>query len=370
MKDMQQSASGRADVIEIIYAPLVGGSETLAFDLCKRWHARGIRVRICCLYEREGPLTQLFEREGIAYDLLDIGAKGLLGRWFTIGRYLHKHRPLAIHVHHFGLLINVFVPAYLMGSTNIVFTEHSTYVMAQRGWMRRAIRFVVRFVNQMTCVSSSILEYFNRLGIPEDKMAVVYNGVDTTRFHPPTRPHSNAIEVRVVAVGRMVEEKDYPTLLEALAILKALGYRFRAQIVGDGPLAGELARQHERLGLASHVQLLGRRAEIPEILRRSDIYVLSSKSEGMPIALLEAMATGLAIAATNVAAVPEVIVDNVNGLLVPKGNEHALAEAIARLIDDPMLRRRLGTRAIEDARTLFSIENATALYSYYLDIAS
>ncbi|MHB1587184.1 MAG: glycosyltransferase family 4 protein [Acidiferrobacteraceae bacterium] len=370
MKDMQQPPRGREDVIEIIYAPLVGGSETLAFDLCKRWHARGIRVRICCLYEREGPLTQLFEREGIAYDLLDIGSKGLLGRWFTIGRYLRKHRPLAIHVHHFGLLVNVFVPAYLTGSANLVFTEHSTYVMARRGWMRRAIRFVVCFVSQMTCVSSSILDYFNRLGVPEGKMAVVYNGVDTNRFHPPAQRHSSAVEVRVVAVGRMVEEKDYPTLFAALAILKVRGYRFRAQIVGDGPLAQELALQHEHLGLASHVQLLGRRAEIPEILRRSDIYVLSSKSEGMPIALLEAMATGLAIAATSVEAVPEVIVDNVNGLLVPKGDERALADAIARLIDDPVLRLRLGARAIEDARTLFSIENATAMYARYLDIAS
>ncbi|MHB1950467.1 MAG: glycosyltransferase family 4 protein [Acidiferrobacteraceae bacterium] len=363
-------AAGRGEVIEVIYAPLVGGSETLAFELCRRWHAQGIPVRICCLYGREGPLTERFEHEGIPYDLLDIGDKRLLGRWFTIGRYLHRRRPQVIHVHHFGLLFNVFFPAYLVGSIPIVFTEHSTYVMAQREWMRRAIRHVVRFVSQMTCVSGSILAYFSGLGVPQDKMSVVYNGVDVDRFHPPAKRRPRPSEVHLVAVGRMVEEKDYPALLEALAILRARGYRFRARIVGDGPLARDLARRREQLGLVSCVELLGRRAEIPEILRGSDIYVLSSKSEGMPIALLEAMATGLAVAATNVEAVPEVIVDDVNGLLVPKGDRNALADAIARLIDDPLLRLRLGTRAMEDVRSLFSIERASQCYARYLGIAS
>ncbi|MHB1914765.1 MAG: glycosyltransferase family 4 protein [Acidiferrobacteraceae bacterium] len=356
-------------VIEIIYAPLIGGSETLAFSLCKRWKAKGIPVRICCLYEREGPLTLMFEQEGIAYDLLDIGGKGLLGRWFTVGRYLRRYRPQAIHVHHFGLLVNVFAPAYFTGCSNIVFTEHSAYVIAHRRWMRRAIRFVVRFVKQMTCVSSSLRAYFNGLGVPAHKMAIVYNGVDTERFHP-SRLRISQPEIRLVAVGRMVEEKDYPLLLEALARLKKRGYVFRADIVGDGPLASILRRQHEYLGLKDEVNLLGPRAEIPEILRRSDIYILSSKSEGMPIALLEAMATGLAIAATAVEAVPEMIVDNVNGLLVAPGDPDALANAIAQLIDDPVLRTRLGARAAKDACSLFSIEHTTELYAQYLKIAS
>ncbi|MHB1529571.1 MAG: glycosyltransferase family 4 protein [Acidiferrobacteraceae bacterium] len=356
-------------VIEIIYAPLIGGSETLAFGLCRRWQAKGVPVRICCLYEREGPLIAMFQQEGIAYDLLDIGGKGLLGRWFAVGRYLRRHQPQAIHVHHFGLLVNVFAPAYLTGCSNIVFTEHSAYAIAHRRWMRRAMKFVVHFVKQMTCVSSSLLAYFNGLGVPVHKIAIVYNGVDTERFHP-SRLRSSRPEIRLVAVGRMVEEKDYPLLLEALARLKKRGYTFRAEIVGDGPLAPALRRQHKYLGLKGEVKFLGPRAEIPEILRRSDIYVLSSKSEGMPIALLEAMATGLAIAATAVEAVPEMIVDNVNGLLVAPGDPDALASAIARLIEDPELRARLGARAAEDASSLFSIEHTTELYAQYLEIAS
>lgn len=369
MHAMSGKGSGRPAVIEIIYAPLIGGSETLALDLCRRWKAEGIPVRICCLYEREGALTALFDRAGIPYDLLDIGGRTLIGRWFAVGRYLLSWRPRAVHVHHFGLLVNVFIPAYLTGCSNVVFTEHSSLLISQRRWMRKMLRFTVRFVRKMTCVSSALVEYFDRLGVPSGKMAIVYNGVDTGRFRPPADPRAADGPVRIVAVGRMVEEKDYPLLLKALAELKRAGLAFVAEVVGDGPLAPQLRHLHAALDLGAQVRFLGRCEDIPEILRRSDIYVLSSKSEGMPIALLEAMATALPVVATAVDAVPEVIVDGINGLLVPPGDPRALAAALARLIADPELRARIGARGLRDVRTLFSIESTTQLYAEHLGIA-
>lgn len=357
-------------IVEVIYAPLIGGSETLAFTLCKQWKSQGIATRICCLYEKQGELTALFDAAGLDYDLLDIGGKSILLRWWIVGRYLWKWRPRAVHVHHFGSLFNVFLPAALTGSWNVVYTEHSSLLIARTGWIRRAIPILSRFVRKVTCVSNKLVQFLGRdLGVPSRKLATVYNGVDTRRFHPRVGARAEG-PLRVGAVGRLVEEKDYPMLLRAFALLKDSGVAFAGVIVGDGPLAAALAQQIDALGLRDTVSLYGRREDIPELMRDFDIYVLSSMSEGMPIAVLEAMATGLPIAATAVDAVPEVLAHEVNGLLVPKGDAAAMAAAIIRLAKDPELGVRLGEAALADVRSLFSIENATQLYAEYLGLTS
>ncbi|HET9122580.1 MAG TPA: glycosyltransferase [Acidiferrobacteraceae bacterium] len=358
----------REQIIEIIYAPLIGGSETLALDLSRRWRAAGVDVRICCLYERSGALTSQFDAAGVPYDLLNIGGKCALGRALAVGRYLRKHRPRAVHVHHFGILLNVLPAALLTGCPTVVFTEHSIFGIARKPWMRRAVRWVTRFVSKMTCVSNALVEYFGTLGVADDKMALVYNGVDTHKFQPPQCPRPIPAVPRIIAVGRLVEEKDYPILLQALRLLKDRGIAFTAEIVGTGPLADALAAERVALGLTAEVQFLGRREDVAQLLQAADIYVLSSKSEGMPIALLEAMATALPVVATAIAAVPEVIVNENNGLLVPPADPVALADGLARLIADPALRARIGQRGLVDVSRLFSIESTTELYAEYLGI--
>ncbi len=357
-------------IVEVIYAPLVGGSETLAFTLCKHWKTQGIATRICCLYERSGALLPLFEDAGIPYDLMDVGKKPMWRRWALLTRYLWRVRPRAIHVHHLGSLVNVLVPALITGCWNIVYTEHSMLMIARTAWMKRAIPILSRCVSKVTCVSNKLVDFFGReLGVPSKKLVTVYNGVDTGQFYPRT-PMNYAIAgvPRIAAVGRLVDEKDYPMFLASLALLARRGVRFQALIVGDGPLSQPLQAQVQALGLENFVQFLGRREDVADILRTVDIYALPSKSEGMPLAVLEAMATALPIVATALEAMPEILTHEVNGLLVEPGNAEKFAAALARLIEDATLRQRLGTAALADVRALFSIQNATQLYAEYLGI--
>ncbi len=362
--------SERNLVIEVIYAPLVGGSETLAFALCKQWKAQGVAVRICCLYEKQGALIALFEEAGIAYDLLDIGGKSWLQRWLRVARYFWKLKPRVIHAHHLGTLVNVLVPAYITGCTYVVYTEHSSLEICKTEWMRRVIPLASRLVKKVTCVSNTLVEFFAKeLGVPSNKLVAIYNGVDTTKFKPGTVSDRARSKIRIGAVGRLVEEKDYPTLLRALALLKALGVRFEAEIIGDGPLACDLHSLAKELQITDVLLFRGHRQDIPELLRELDIYVLCSQSEGMPIAVLEAMATGLPVVATNVDAVPEVVKHNVNGILVEKGDPCALADAVQGLICDPVLRQRLGSLGLQDVGAAFSINNTTRIYAEHLGIA-
>ncbi|MHB1565342.1 MAG: glycosyltransferase [Acidiferrobacter sp.] len=358
----------RETLVEVIYAPLVGGSEMLAFNLCKEWQRTGIKTRICCLYERQGELTKVFEEAGIAYDLLDIGGHRLWGRWARAARYFWRVRPAAIHVHHLGSLINVLLPAYATGCFNVVYTEHSAYWIERTRWMRWVLPIVSRMVRRFTCVSQNLSEFAQGLGVPRGRVMTIYNGVDTERYHPNSvRPDAVPV-LRIGAVGRLVLEKDYPTLLAALAILKEKHIRFFAEIAGDGPLGSELRIRAKALDLHRVLQFRGRCDNIPGFLRELDIYVLSSQHEGFPIAVLEAMATALPVVATRITAIPEVIEDGKTGILVDPGDAEGMAAVLLALAHDPRRRRQLGEAAMKKVRSTYTIKQASRSYAAELGI--
>ncbi len=120
---------------------------------------------------------------------------------------------------------------------------------------------------------------------------------------------------------------------------------FEALIIGGGRREAEMRQLAQELGLAGRVHFLGQRPDIPDLLGALDIFVLPSHSEGVSLALLEAMAAGLPVIATAVGGLPEVVTDGVNGLLIPPQDPEALAQALARLLDDPALAKKLGENA-------------------------
>jgi glycosyltransferase involved in cell wall biosynthesis len=165
---------------------------------------------------------------------------------------------------------------------------------------------------------------------------VIHNGVELPRA---TAEESRSGPCRLLTVGRLQAPKDPLTLVRALAELARPG---EAVIAGDGPDRPAVESEVRRLGLESVVRLAGERNDVEELLAAADLFVLSSRSEGLPLSILEAMAAGLPVVASSVGGVPELVVEGETGLLVPPGDPHALAAAIERLLDDSALRRRLG----------------------------
>jgi glycosyltransferase involved in cell wall biosynthesis len=163
----------------------------------------------------------------------------------------------------------------------------------------------------------------------------------------------------VLCVASLSEYKGHRHLLEALATLVRSGQAVRCTLVGDGPLRGDLERQRDDLGLTSSVELLGRRTspEVRALLQECDVFVLPSvrtadgMMEGIPVALMEALASGRPAVASRLSGIPELVEDGVTGLLVPPEDPAALAAALARLAADEQLRRALadaGPRRIAD----------------------
>jgi glycosyltransferase involved in cell wall biosynthesis len=190
----------------------------------------------------------------------------------------------------------------------------------------------------------------------QDKIHLVYHGVDTRRFSPaPAGSYHDESDQPplLLSVGRLVEKKGYQYLIAACKMLVERGMRFQCAIYGSGPLEKDLQQQITQLGLEKHVHLSGDRAQdsLPDIYRSATLFVLApciagdGDRDGIPNALLEAMATGLPVVSTNVGGIPELVEHDRNGLLVPEKDPLALSNALERLLGDVTWRTSLGTTA-------------------------
>jgi len=216
--------------------------------------------------------------------------------------------------------------------------------------------------SKLVNVSRKVLEQAAAAGIRREHMTVIPNGIPPSEAHAGERPTTrrelgvHADAVLVLSVGRLVYQKGHEYLVEAMQTVVRQSPNVQAVICGEGPLRGQLEAQISRQGLAACVHLLGNRLDIGRYLSAADIFVLPSRWEGLPVALLEAMDAGLPIIATRVEGVEEVIQDDDHGILVPPEDARALANSIGKLIEDPGRRRRMGGAARARVRATYTAD--------------
>ncbi len=255
--------------------------------------------------------------------------------------------------------------AKLSGATAVIQTEHNISLDWHRRapmslkvrWGSNALRYLfARFVAQrIIAISSGVARFYTQvLRVSPRKVTVI------PYAHPvlPQRARQrDAGRPPVIGtVARLVEQKGLPYFIEAAAIVQQTHPDVRFRIIGDGHLRDQLAQQVASLGLEGTVELAGEHPNATEIMPEFDIFVLPSLWEPFGIVLLEAMANGLPIIATTVDGIPDVVIDNETGLLVPPADAQALAGAIVHLLERPALARAMGERGRERCRREFSIE--------------
>jgi colanic acid/amylovoran biosynthesis glycosyltransferase len=200
-----------------------------------------------------------------------------------------------------------------------------------------------------------------------EKLVVIHCGVDTEFFRPPEET-SGERPFTILSVGTLHEVKGQSYLVEACRLLREARIELACKIVGDGPDRKSLSRQIAAAGLAEHVTLLGRRdrTEVAELLRTANVLAApsvptrSGKREGIPVVLMEAMASGIPVVASGISGIPELVQDGLTGLLVPPGDSEALARALSRLHDDSLLRRELGLAGREKVVEEFDVRKNAA----------
>jgi glycosyltransferase involved in cell wall biosynthesis len=217
------------------------------------------------------------------------------------------------------------------------------------------------------CVRQALIDYE---GLKPARVEVIYNGVDLGRYDPQRSERERVRaewgvkpdETVIVQVARLNHLKDHGTALRALARLAAERPRVRLVVVGDGEERAEIERLIQQLRMEPFVCLLGTRTDVPRLLQGADVMLLSSITEGIPLTLIEAMATGLPCVATRVGGVPEVVVDGHTGLLAQAAAPDGLASCLQTLCDDADLRQRMGAAGRRRAEEKFDDRQMHAAY--------
>ena len=206
--------------------------------------------------------------------------------------------------------------------------------------VRQHERRLWRLTRHIVCNSTALVDVMAGLGVPRGHMSFIANGVDTRRFQPGDLPFSRR-EPIILCVARLVEDKDHACLLDAFA--KLLGHmpEARLRLVGEGPLEAKVRARMAQTPLAGRVELLPAATDVAVCCHSARVFTLSSRQEGMPNALLEAMASGLPVVATQVGGIPFLLREE-NGLMVPAGDAGGLAEGLLRILRDPDLAHNMG----------------------------
>jgi glycosyltransferase involved in cell wall biosynthesis len=276
-------------------------------------------------------------------------------------RLCRKVRPHIVHAHSSKMGVLGRLAAWLARVPVRVLTVHGWSFAAYNGLARSVFLWIERLMRPLTTMVVCVAEATRQEGLAAgtcdpQRTVVIHNAVAVRTFRPTSRRGGT---VEVVGVGRFAYPKDFTTLLDALTLVAA---PCRVRLAGDGPALTAVASALARNGLSHRVELLGARADVPNLLARSEVFVLSSRSEGFPVSVLEAMAAGLPVVATDVGGVREAVEDGETGFLVPAADSEALAGALDRLLVDGELRRRLGAAGRARALSRFDVSRYRAAY--------
>jgi glycosyltransferase involved in cell wall biosynthesis len=358
--DLHRPASGsrRPRVVLAVTLAEVGGAQTYVVSLLP---ALTDRFDVVVAAHGPGPVREAAIASGARYVPLEhvrrpiSPARDLLGL-IELVRLLRRERPDIVHASSSKAGVLTRLAARLVGVPIRVFTVHGWAFLAYSGLSSRLYRWADRFVRPLTTATICVSEGEQAAGLEahtcdRERTVVIPNAVDVSAV--PRSQHDRATPL-IVAVGRLKAPKDFITLVRAFSVLPERS--FEALIVGEGPDRPELEQEIRRLGLAGSVQLAGERSDVPELLARADVFVLSSASEGLPVSVLEAMAAGLPVVASRVGGVPEAVLDGRTGVLVRPGDPDELAAALERLVADTALRRRLGAAGRARAGECFDLE--------------
>lgn len=333
--------SERPQVVHFVTGGFSGATQ-VAVDLCLAALHRGPYAPVLILRrKRQTPMARVeaLRAQGLTVWLVD-------SHWVhrrteaELERLLRGLRPVALFAHGFPEHLIGRAAGLRAGVPVLIQVEHNTRER-YTGWSRWRSRRLAAHSAALVGVSEGVRQSLLAQGLPAAKTVAIPNGIDLTRF-PAAH---GAREQGLVMSARFARQKDHATLLAAMALLARQGLRPRLQLAGTGPLLERMRTRAVRLGLGDQVEFLGHHADMPALLRSQAIYVLATHHEGMPLALVEAMAAGCACIASDVIGVRGVIEPGLTGLLVPEGDAPALAAAIAQLLQDPALSARLGAAA-------------------------
>jgi glycosyltransferase involved in cell wall biosynthesis len=294
---------------------------------------------------RGGGLEGCFAQEGVTTLCWPAPSRAnplKLARAFICARrILRDVQPDVIHAHAVlpGVIFSFAARSRSGRRPPIVMTPHRSWDSLYRSPVSRSFYRVLRLTaDEIIAISSGFYRELTQHGIPSARCHLIYNGIDVSKYDAPG---NDPIEPVVGTVGRLIEQKGLDVFIAAAARVAERRSDVTFQIAGEGPLRDTLAQQIAALHQTERVHLLGNRSDVPELLRQFSVFVSASRWEGLPYALLEALAARRPVVTTRVLGSEELIENEVTGLSVPPGDPEVMSHAILRLLDDRALAHQL-----------------------------
>ena len=359
------------NVLHVVLSLKIGGLERFVLELSKNFSNRVTPVIVCL--EEAGDLAASAGHTRI----ISIGSKPGL-KFHSVKKLadiirkcniniIHTHNEAA---HFYGTLAGFFT------GVPVLHTRHGRCL--HNSYKIKLLNIISSFMAaKCVGVSKDVTDELKRTEIlSSEKALTILNGIDVNAYSPRTthadrkaaQKETNKC-VKIGIIARLDRVKDHSNLLNSCVILNNLNDNFKLFIVGDGPMRKPLERQVKELLLEKKVVFTGTRHDIADILNDLDIYVLSSISEGISLTLLEAMACGLPVVATDVGGNPEVVINNKTGFIIPPKDPEKFAEKILILCQDENLRKRMGNAGRDRVLERFNILDTAKTYEqFYLQI--
>lgn len=351
-------ARPRRCVMQVTWSLVAGGAETYALTIASGLDCTRYRSVMCGI-DQGGALESEITRRGIPWVVMNRRPGIDWPLMWTMFKLFRREKVDVIHTHHFNQLFYSLIAARLQG-IRIIHTEHSVEAYKRRH-LRWALKAMSLLCYRVTAIGSDGQQVLSkRVGIPRRRLQVIRAAVDLSRFgldaatarqHLGLRPEHQVVAI----IARLYPEKNHQLLLTAFQQVAVKLPDARLLIVGDGTEQQNIANQIDELGLGQQVQMLGVRSDVPLILAASDVFALCSNREGLPLAVLEAMAASRPVVATRVGDLPLIINDRETGLLVPAGDAKALAEALTLLLRDKARARQLGRQGRHLVESQYSL---------------
>jgi len=347
-----------------------GGAEMMIFDLVSGLD-RAEFSPVICSSQYGGTLKSEIESTGVpVFEVYNAPGKDFRF-FFKLYRFFKSLGIEIVHAHNGYMWLYSTIPARLAGA-RVVYTEHSVHENPSRLFLLWS-KLMERLTDKIVVPSKHVRNLLHRRQhVDTSGVKVIYNGVNISRIDKKFDADAKRSElnispgVKIIGiVARLVPVKNHECLIDAMEIIASRMYKCHLLIIGDGPRRTFLEKKVQDLGLGSIVSFMGNRKDVPELLKIMDLFVLCSNSEGFPVSILEAMAAGVPVVATNVGGVKEALADGLAGRLVSPANPKELADAMMEVLADPDTRRKFKEAARELINEYFSVD---IMVRRYMDV--
>lgn len=355
-----------------------GGAQRVLLDQARWFHEHGHKVTAMFLYDKEGvqekwqaaspfPIISLGAFSGRGKGIANIPplVKGLFKLW----NFLRKEKFDAIETFTHDSSM-VALPIAWFARVPVRIATHHGVIEGVSRWRESIHAWMVNhnIAQKLVAVSKKMYQASLREGVHAERIVTILNGIsplpieNRSRFEVRKEAGMDVNTLVLITVGRLVYAKAHEVIIASMpAVLKEFP-NAKLEIYGDGVLRADLQAQIKRLGLSNSIKLPGQTDDVARHLAAADVFILSSRSEGLPIALLEAMSAGLPCIATQVEGVDEVLTEGKHGLTVPVENPEALAQAILQLLRDPEARKRMGAAARVHVSKQYTVDRMCGQY--------